>query len=269
MTSDTVELMPWNECFEIDHQKKVVQLNPSPMASNAPTAYNKAFQDVIDGAIDQDHFAVLHGEHSEPYIVQGAKFPLHIERFAAGLFGIASRGAHMTAYTRTSTGELRIWVARRSAHIFTYPGKLDTTIAGGVKAQHTPLQCIIEESYEEATLSRDIVKQNIHSVGVVTYMTQNKNERIHPDVLYVFDLELPEEVIPQPNDEEVSEFVLLTVDEVKKAMFDREFKANCNLVMIDFFIRHGIITPDDEPEYSKLQARLHRILPIPTYSDEE
>jgi isopentenyldiphosphate isomerase len=262
MTIATVRNMPWTKEFEINHEKHYVQLR-IPGVTN-PTAINKAFQDVIDAAIAQNQFDVLHGDHSEPYIVQGVDYALHIERFTAPLFGIATRGAHMTGYTRTLDGVVKIWVARRSPDLFTYPGKLDTTVAGGVKAQHTPFQCIVEESDEEAALSKNFVSENVRSVGVITYMTQSRQTgAVHPDVLFLFDLELPESIVPQPHDGEVSEFKLLTVEEIKSAMFNGEFKPNCNLVMLDFFIRHGIVTPDNEPDYVQIQTRLHRKLPIP------
>ena len=263
MTPDTVQKMPWTSNFQIDHEARFVKLN---LPSWTEKQVNQEFQTVVNAAIASDNFPALHGDHSEPYLVQGAAYPLHLERFTAPLFGIATRGAHMTGYTRSgTTGEMKIWVARRAPHLFTYPGKLDTTVAGGVKAQHTPRQCIIEESEEEASLPRDFVSSHAKSTGVITYMTRNtRTGATHPDVLFVFDLEMPESMIPHPNDEEVSEFKLLTVQEVKEAMFGDEFKANCNLVMIDFFIRHGIVTPENEPDYVELVQRLHRRLPIPT-----
>jgi isopentenyldiphosphate isomerase len=263
MTTETVDKMPWTSNFSIDHSANKVSLD---LPINTPATINQEFQTVIDAAIASNKFDVLHGDHSEPYLVQGVSYPLHLERFTAPLFGIATRGAHMTGYTRSaSTGELKVWVARRSPHLFTYPNKLDTTVAGGVKAQHTPLQCIIEESEEEASLPRDFVSEAVKSVGVITYMTRSaRTGSVHPDVLFVFDLEMPETLVPKPNDEEVSEFKLLTIDEVKEAMFAGEFKANCNLVMIDFFIRHGIITAENELDYVELQQRLHRRIPIPT-----
>jgi hypothetical protein len=40
------------------------------------------------------------------------------------------------------------------------------------------------------------------------------------------------------------------------------FKFNCNLVLIDFFLRHGLITPDD-PDHPALCAGLRRTMPRP------
>ena len=37
----------------------------------------------------------------------------------------------------------------------------------------------------------------------------------------------------------------------------REFKFNCNLVIIDFLVRHGLIAPD-HPDYLDIVAGLRR-----------
>lgn len=85
-----------------------------------------------------------------------------------------------------------------------------------------------------------------------------------PDVLYLYDLEIPEDVIPKPKDDEVEAFFLMDVVQGKEALLNEDFKTNCASVMIDFFIRHGIITDDNEPDYLEIVTRLHRTLPVPT-----
>jgi len=35
------------------------------------------------------------------------------------------------------------------------------------------------------------------------------------------------------------------------------FKPNCGLVLIDFFLRHGLITADTEPDYVELVQGCH------------
>jgi 8-oxo-dGTP pyrophosphatase MutT (NUDIX family) len=264
MLPSVVKKMPWSSDFEINDKAKTVQLIDGSNGASTSAVCNSAFQKTIDTAVDEDIFEIIHRTHSEPYKIIGAKCPVNVERFSAPLFGICTRGAHMTCYTRTSTGEMKIWVGRRSSRLFTYPGKLDTTVAGGVKASHTPFRCIVEEAEEEASLPTDFVKENTKPVGVLTYFTQSKNSGlIHPDVLYMFDLELPETMVPKPNDDEVEEFVLMSVEETKQAMVKGEFKDNCNLVMIDFFVRHGILTAEEEGDYVEIMQRLHRRLPFP------
>ena len=86
---------------------------------------------------------------------------------------------------------------------------------------------------------------------------------LQPEVQYVYDLELGEDVIPKPSDDEVAEFNLMTVEEVKQALTDGKFKPNCALVLLDFFVRHGILTERDAG-YIEILARLHRRLEFPT-----
>ena len=266
MLPETVAKMPWTPGFNIDHDAKSVSF----AAKAGCTAcllfkFNNALQKTVDAAIEQNLFSILNGRHSEHYRIIGTQHPVTLERFASPLFGIASRGAHMTGFTRMATGEIKVWIPRRAKHLFTYPNMLDTTVAGGVKADHTPFECIVEEAHEEASLPADFVRTNAKSVGVLTYMNDvRKTGLVRPDVLYVFDLEMPTDMVPRPNDEEVADFTLMSVEEIQRAMAGGDFKPNCNLVMIDFFVRYGILTAESEPDFVDIVSRLHRKLLVPT-----
>jgi hypothetical protein len=56
------------------------------------------------------------------------------------------------------------------------------------------------------------------------------------------------------------------VSAIKEALSRGEFKPNCAIIMIDFFVRHGILTPENEPDYLEIVARLHRRMEHPTAS---
>jgi len=259
--------MPWTTNFVIDHHTRTIQVLDSSNGKDTSAACIAAFQSVIDAAIDQNIFSILNRMHSEHFKIMGSNYFASLERFAAPLFGIASRGAHLTAYVRASEG-LKVWVARRAPHLFIHPNKLDTSVAGGVKAAHTPLQCMIEEADEEASLPADFVRENIKATGVVSYVSQSpKTGLLHSNVLYVYDIELPATMIPVPKDDEVAEFQLLTVEEIRHAMVEEQFKPNCVSVMLDFFVRHGILTEENEKDYVEIVTRLRRKLPVPTTSD--
>lgn len=137
-------------------------------------------------------------------------------------------------------------------------------VAGGVKADDTPMGCILAESDEEASLAYDYVQRHVVPAGVVTYVTQSRRTgQVLPTILYVYDLELQEGVEPQPKDGEVEGFYLMTVEEVTRAMMSGEFKPNCCLVMLDFYVRHGLVTEENERDYLGIVARLRRRLPVP------
>ncbi|KAK6087435.1 NUDIX domain-containing protein [Seiridium cupressi] len=275
MLPSVVTRMSWTSDFTISHEiPRTVQLLGSSDGSNTAEVCNAAFKKVIDAAREAQVFEGLKRVFHEDYRILGASYEGRVQllRAAAGLFGIACRGAHMTMYTRTESGELKIWVPKRSSHMMTWPGKLDTTVAGGVRAEESPFECIIHEADEEASLPEDLVRKYVRPVGVITYVAESAAGSggefglCVPDVLYCYDLDVGEHVVPKPQDNEVEGFYLMSVDEVKRALLREEFKTNCASVMIDFFIRHGIITEDNEPDYLEIVTRLHRPLPVPTSS---
>jgi hypothetical protein len=168
----------------------------------------------------------------------------------------------MTAFVRTPAG-IKIWVPRRAAHLATYPSMLDTTVAGGVKSTQSPLECIIAEAHEEASLPTDFVARNAGAVGTVTHCLRSARSGLFSmAVLYIYDIELPSGMVPTPGDDEVEGFALMGVEEVKERMFKSEFKPNSSLVMLDFFVRHGVVTEETEVGYAEIVGRLRRRLPV-------
>lgn len=221
------------------------------------------------------HFQVLKGWRNELYPVYGPNRDLlfNMERAASALFGIVTYGCHMTAYTTKSTDggepEMRIWVPRRAASKQTYGGMLDNTVAGGISSGESAFESLIREAQEEASLQEDMVRKGVKAVGTVTYFhirdhrAGGETRLLQPECQYVYDLELAEDVVPKPGDDEVAEFELKSVDEIKDALRNSEFKPNCALVLLDFFVRHGFLTEQDEG-YIEIVARLHRRLEFPT-----
>lgn len=268
MLPEIVAKMPWTSNFRIrhEHPHSVTVLDSSNGASTA-NAINTAFQEVVDQSINK--FDVLDGRHSEKFALVGARYdsPVWIERYATTLFGLTTRGAHLVAYTNTDQG-MKIWISRRAPHLYTYPNMLDSTVAGGVKAEVPPFQTIVEESDEEASLPEDLIRQHTRSRGVLTHMSvtgkgfRGEKGLVNPDYIYIYDIELPSDVVPKPHDDEVSNFYCMTVQEVKQALLNGEFKPDSGAVLIDFFIRNNIITSENEPNFVEISMRLHRWLPF-------
>ncbi|XMA17632.1 hypothetical protein WAI453_010423 [Rhynchosporium graminicola] len=269
MLPETIKKMPWTSDFHVDHAARAVYLRPEDTTSDLSTSCSNAFSKLTQRSIDQDNFAVIHKTHSELYPIVGYKYRVSFERYFDNLFGFVSRGAHLTVYSNTHDG-MKVWVPRRSAHLFTYPNCLDTTVAGGVAAGEGPFECIVREADEEASLAEELVRKETKACGSITYVgltnpgDSGEQSLISSDVVYVYDLELPEGIICRQNDDEVKEFNLMSIEEVKKGLGAGEFKTNSALVMIDFFIRHGIIKSEEEKDYTEIMARLHRKLPLPT-----
>ena len=234
------------------------------------------------------YFSILNGWRDELYPVYGEKGELlfSVERAASPLFGIVSYGCHLTAYTRSRKNgkapavdgdvghseeeeQLKLWVPRRAGTKQTYPGMLDNTVAGGIATGERPIDSMVRECAEEASLPADFVREHAKAVGTVTYFhirdqrAGGETKLLQPECQYVYDLELPEDVVPKPSDDEVEGFELMGIGKVKEHLKAGDFKPNCAMVLLDFFVRHGILTAEDEG-YVEIVARLHRRLEFPT-----
>lgn len=268
MTEETVQRMPWTVDFHVQHERpRSAAVIDGSKGEDTANAVNASFSNLISTCIDKDLFHVLDHKHSEPFAILGAKYPVHIERFATGLFGVTACGAHLVAYVKNKTG-LKLWIPRRSTHLYSAPGKLDTTVAGGVTAGTSPLQTILHEAEEEASLSGELVQEGVRARGVMTTMCltgegwRGEKGLVFPDLIYLYDIELPDDVLPKPHDDEVESFNLMTIEKVQAALLSNEFKIDSAAVLVDFMIRHAIITAENEPNYADIIQHLHRRLPF-------
>ncbi len=161
------------------------------------------------------------------------------DRSISSMLGLISFGQHLNGYINDN-GKIKMWIAKRSLNKGCCPGELDHIVAGGTPYNISLEDNLYKEAYEEASIPKEIVK-NAKSVGFVSYKKEYSTGG-KLDIIYCYDLELPKDFVPVNSDGEVEEFYLMDieeVDEIIKRGF--EFKYNCALVIIDFFIRHGII----------------------------
>ena len=181
----------------------------------------------------------------EAYPVGGALFGPHLmlmDRTAIPFFGIRARGVHVNGYRRDGERML-MWIARRARDRPSFPGMLDNFVAGGQPAGIGLMENVIKEAGEEAGVPQDLAAI-ARPVGAVSYC-QETGEGLKPDVMYCYDLELPAAFEPGNRDGEIEAFYLWPVERVMEIVAGTaEFKLNCNLVCIDFFLRHGLIDPE-------------------------
>ncbi|KAG5421568.1 hypothetical protein I9W82_000659 [Candida metapsilosis] len=193
----------------------------------------------------------------------------HMERAFSVLLGVVTYGCHINGYVPpelSSNGKLKLYIPRRSKTKSTFPGMLDNTVAGGLGYPHGLETTVIKECFEEAGLQEDFVRKNIKSTGVVSYFYQTDDGRAEPEVEYTYDLIIKEDEahLIKPQDGEAEDFQLMSVEEVLERLKNKEFKPNCGLVIIDFLIRHGFITAENEPDYLEIVSRCHVRFPFPT-----
>ena len=61
---------------------------------------------------------------------------------------------------------------------------------------------------------------------------------------------------------EPSLYQLMPLAEVMEALHAGEFKPNCGLIIVDFLVRHGLVTPENEPSFFDISWRSHRRLGV-------
>jgi len=185
----------------------------------------------------------------------GAAPVFSLDRGAVSFFGVRAYGVHMNGYRRETDG-IWLWIGRRSPLKLVSPGKLDNLVAGGMGGGLGAPETLVKEAEEEASVPEALVAR-ARAVGAVSYKMEVP-QGLRDDVLFLYDLETPPEFEPQNRDGEIVEFMLMQVNEALARVSDGDdFKFNVNLTIIDFALRHGLLTPED-PDYLALLVGLHR-----------
>jgi hypothetical protein len=172
----------------------------------------------------------------------------YFDRAMVSYLGLRARGVHINGYVNKSDG-IHMWIAKRSNIKPISPGKLDNMIAGGQPSHITLKENIIKEGWEEAGFNEKIMNRAI-PVGALRYCYQ-EGMNFKRDEMFLYDLLLNDTEIPTVIDGEVENFTLYPIKDVYNIVKNNMtvFKDNCNLVIIDFLIRHGILSPDGEADY--------------------
>ena len=172
---------------------------------------------------------------------------LTVDRAVASLFGVRAYGIHVNGYVQRPDG-LHLWIGRRAKDKPVAPDKLDNMIAGGQPAHLGLMDNLVKEAAEEADLPESLAR-TARPVGAISYCMEDV-WGLKPDVMFCYDLAIPEDFIPRNTDGELSGFTLMPVNDVAALVRDTtEFKFNVNLVIMDFLARHGLLDPDQDPDY--------------------
>lgn len=270
LIDSVVERMPWTSDFRLTTSpRKEVHLLKREGAEDWQRACGDAMQELVDLAREREAFPRLGKKTDEQFPIVGANFDIGIERSAFSMFGIIGRGAHMTVYVRTGQG-LKFWIPKRSANKSTYPGLLDQAVAGGVARGESPMGCIVREAGEEAALPAGVVREGAVAAGTVAWFNVSDERAggepglMNPGILYVYDLQVGEDVVFKPVEGDIESYSLMSVEDVRESLRRGDFKPSCAMVMLDFFVRHGLITAENERDYDAIVSRLHRRLPFRT-----
>jgi hypothetical protein len=189
----------------------------------------------------------LRGERYRVVERWGAEPVMTIDRGIVTLFGVRAFGIHVNGVVRRADGP-HLWIGRRAGDRAVEPGKLDNMIAGGQPAGLGLMDNLVKEAAEEAAVPEALARL-ARPVGAIGYCFEDQ-WGLKPDLMFCWDLDLPEDFTPRNTDGEVESFALMPAAEAGRLVAGTDaFKFNVNLVILDFLIRHGLVSPESEPDY--------------------
>lgn len=251
------QLLKYPEVFCIrdaeQGKQNIVELNP---AFRDYTERSEQVDRVLKEFRAQGMFVALKGWRNECYDVKSTtESLLKMDRSATCLFGVRNYGVEINGYVRHPTKGLCIWLQQRSDTKQTWPGKWDNMVSGGLSVGYGIHETAVKEAAEEASIPSHLIK-NLVSAGCVSFFFESERG-LFPNTEFVFDLELPEDFEPDNSDGEVQNFQLLPANELLERVFAPDFKTTSCPVVLDFMIRHGIITPENEINFTQIVELLH------------
>ena len=262
----TVAAIAWPDFWEVNEQKKTVTLLGTSLDERT-----KQLKDTLYAEHQKGTFKQLAGWTGEIFSVYGPakELVVSIERLAAPLFGIITYGVQLLVYRDDPDG-LRVWIGRRAKTKRTFPNMLDGTVGGSLPTGETPFQCLIRESGEEASIPEQMVRDLARACGTVNYVYISDSRGggelglLTPEVQYTYEMKVGNDFIPVPGDNEAESITLFDVEGLKKALGNGEFTPANGCIVLDFFVRHGMLTFENEENYTEIASRLHRKHEFPT-----
>ncbi len=228
-----------------------VALNPT---LSTPAARSKAIAELTPAFMETGLFTKPRGELYAVRNQWSDRTVFRIDRAFTPAFGLRAYGVHVNGLIQKRDG-LHLWIGTRARNMKVEPGKLDNMVAGGQPADLGLMDNLVKECGEEAHITPRLAR-TARAASVLTYSFASP-EGLRVDTLFCYDLAMPATVKPRSS-EETSRYRLMSLAKVLKLVQSTSrFKFNVNLVIIDFAIRHGVITPENTPDYEKIVAGLH------------
>jgi len=212
---------------------------------------------------------VIPKRHNDMYPMSSS--PTHnavgfINRNAAPYFGITSIGVHLLCYQKypqsqsQPQNDVALWMAQRAPTKAHFPSLWDPTVAGGQPANLSLWDNLVKEAGEEAGIHPEQLT-HAHSVSCLSQMTSKPDGTcLKQSLYYCWELNVDDTPLePKAIDGEVAKFELWnSTTLLEEVQSGSRLRPAMRLVITDFLIRHGIITPDAEPDYVAIQTALHR-----------
>jgi 8-oxo-dGTP pyrophosphatase MutT (NUDIX family) len=228
------------------------------MSSSLSTAdaRSKALAGAVPNLVASGLFRAGTGEMYGVRNEWSAPASLLMDRMHVPSFGVCAYGVHLNGFVTKADG-VYLWIGTRASDRIVEPGKLDNMVAGGQPANLSIDENLVKEAREEAGLPAELAR-TARAASAISYCFETPNG-LRNDTLFCYDLEMPANIIPRNTDGEISGFELMSLRDALGLVRETDrFKFNVNLVIIDFAMRVGALTPEKTPEFEKIAAELRQ-----------
>lgn len=248
-----VQAVSWPEGWVLDHERRLLVL----ACENGFVERTAVMQATIGEEAEHGGLGEM---RTFPVYAADGQHVLDMDGCAVDLFGIRSFSVQMILFVDRKEGR-RYWIARRARSRMSYAGMLDVAVGGSLATGEKAIDCITRETEAKTSISSEYTRDNIVPCGTLSYqMTLDNSGHLgcQPQVQYMYEMRLDEDMVPRSSDGKVEEFYLVTLEEVQDSLARGEFKLNCAMTWMDFFIRHGYLTAENEENLVEICAKLHR-----------
>ncbi|KAI1746575.1 NUDIX hydrolase domain-like protein [Xylaria castorea] len=253
-----INALPWPSCWSIEREKRRITLHCADDFEARTLAVEEAMR-------------IGHRENASPSlrVWQNERFPVYsvdrqhlldIDGSGVDVIGARSFAVYLTAWTNTSEGR-KYWVQRRGLNKTLLPGMLDCAVSGRLRPNERPFDGMIREAAEEANLPESLLRERMRPCDVLAaaYPRSNQGAPAYMHhTQYVYEIELDESCNLSCDTDEVGEFRLMSLDEVRTGIDEETFIPIARLVYLAHFIRHGIVTAENDERLEETCARIHR-----------
>jgi hypothetical protein len=223
---------------------------------------------------------IISKRHTDMYPITdlrkaGGSILATVNRNTAPYLGINSVGVHLLCYVNdddqqgggvrdkneSGRSNVSLWLAQRAANKSHNALRWDPTVAGGQPASLGFFENVVKEAGEEAGIDSDLVTERAVTTGCLSQMTCKPDGTcMKPSLYYTWDMQVDKKTfVPRPADGEVSAFELCPAKQLEyEVRHGDRLRPAMILVVTDFLIRHGVITPDNEPDYAQILSAMHR-----------
>lgn len=222
---------------------------------------------------------IISKRHTDMYPITdlrkaGGNILATVNRNTAPYLGINSIGVHLLCYVHddqqgdgvggkneSGRSNVSLWLAQRAANKSHNALRWDPTVAGGQPASMGFFENVVKEAGEEAGIDPDLVTERAVSTGCLSQMTcKTDGTCMKPSLYYTWDMQVDKKnFVPMPTDGEVSVFEVCSAKQLEyEVRHGDRLRPAMILVVTDFLIRHGVITPDNEPDYAQILSAMHR-----------